>query len=75
MNKIISIADNATETLDEKLFGGFMKKVTVWNYANISKQSYFSLSHDKALLGSIILISNLEVVVSLDLFTVCFKTI
>ena len=56
MNKIISIADNATETLDEKLFGGFMKKVTVWNYANISKQSYFSLSHDKALLGSIILI-------------------
>ena len=46
MNKIISIADNATETLDEKLFGGFMKKVTVWNYANISKQSYFSLSHD-----------------------------
>ena len=46
MGKLITIANNAIENLDDKVFGKFMKKVTVWGYANINKESYISLSHD-----------------------------
>ena len=46
MDKLISIANNASETLHEELFGEFMKKVTLCDYTNISKESYLSLSHD-----------------------------
>ena len=45
MNNLIKIVDNTSETLDEQLFGQFMK-VTVWDYANISKENYLSLSYD-----------------------------
>ena len=45
MNNLIKIVDNTSETLDEQLFGRFMK-VTVWDYANISKENYLSLSYD-----------------------------
>ena len=47
MDKLISIANNASETLYEELFGEFMKKVTLCDYTNISKGSYLSLSHDE----------------------------
>ena len=46
MDKLINIANNASETLYEEFFGEFMKKVTLCDYANISKESYLSLSHD-----------------------------
>ena len=45
MNNLIKIVDNTPETLDEQLFGQFMR-VTVWDYANISKENYLSLSYD-----------------------------
>ena len=45
MNNLIKIVDNTPETLDEQLFGQFMK-VTVWDYANVSKENYLSLSYD-----------------------------
>ena len=45
MNNLIKIVDNTSETLDEQLFGQFMK-VRVWDYANISKENYLSLSYD-----------------------------
>ena len=46
MDKLINIANNASETLYEEFFGEFMKKVTLCDYANINKESYLSLSHD-----------------------------
>ena len=46
MDKLITLADNVTETINEKLFGEFMKTITVWDYANISKENYLSLFHD-----------------------------
>ena len=46
MNNLIKIADNTPETFDKQLFGQFMKKVAVWNFANISKENYLSLSFD-----------------------------
>ena len=46
MDKLIILVDNTTETLDEKLFEEFMKTISVCGYANISKESYLSLSRD-----------------------------
>ena len=46
MNKLISITNNATKTFDKQLFSEFMKRVTIWDYANISRENYLSLSHD-----------------------------
>ena len=44
MNNLIKIANKTPQTFD-KLFGQFMEKVTVWDYANVSKENYLSLSH------------------------------
>ena len=46
MSKLISITNDATETFDEQLFSEFMEMVPVWDYANISRENYLSLSHD-----------------------------
>ena len=46
MDKFISTVDNTSKTLDGKLFGEFTKKLTVWDYPNINRESYLSLSHD-----------------------------
>lgn len=46
MDKLITLADNARETRDNKLFREFMKKTSVWDYANINKESYLSLPLD-----------------------------
>ena len=46
MNNLIKITENTPETLDEQLFGQFMKKVAVWDYANISKENYLLISFD-----------------------------
>ena len=46
MNKLISITNNATKTFDEQLFSEFMKRVTIWDYVNISRENFLSLSHD-----------------------------
>ena len=46
MNNLMKIVDNTPKTLDKQLFGEFMKKVPVWDYANISRENYQSLSYD-----------------------------
>ena len=46
MNNLTKIMDNEPQTLDEQLVGQFMKKVKVWDYANISKENYVSLSNE-----------------------------
>ena len=46
MEKLISTTNNASGTLDKHLFEEFMKKNPVCDYANISRQSYLSFSHD-----------------------------
>ena len=46
MNTLIKITENTPETLDAQLFTQFMKKVSVWDYANISKENYLSLSYN-----------------------------
>ena len=45
MNTLIKIAENTPETHEEQLFTQFMKKVPVWDYPNISKENYLSLSY------------------------------
>ena len=42
MNNLIKTADNKPETLNKQFFSQFMKKVSVRNYANISKENYLS---------------------------------
>ena len=39
MNTLIKITENTS-----KLFTQFKKKVPVWDYANISKENYLSMS-------------------------------
>ena len=46
-DKLINIANNIQEEFDLNLFGLFMKKVTVWDYASITTDSYLALSHDE----------------------------
>ena len=46
MDKLISLANNASETLDEQLFGKFMKNNSVQGYANISRKSYLCHSRN-----------------------------
>ena len=41
------MADNVQEDTDANLFGKFAKKVTVWDYASIARESYLVLSHDE----------------------------
>ena len=45
MDKLINIADNIQDEFDADLVGQYMKKVTVWDYASIAKDSYLALSH------------------------------
>ena len=46
MNNSIKIADNTPEPLDEQLLGQSVRKVPLWDYANISKENYLSFSLD-----------------------------
>ena len=41
MNTLIKITENTS-----KLFTQFKKKVPVWDYANISKENYLSMSYE-----------------------------
>ena len=41
MNTLIKITENTS-----KLFTQFKKKVPVWDYANISKENYLSISYE-----------------------------
>ena len=47
MEKLIAIADNVQEDIDTNLHGEFMKNVTIWDHASITKDSYLALSHDE----------------------------
>ena len=47
MNKQIKSISNTQEEIDTDLFGQFMKKVTIWDYGSITRDSYLSLSHDE----------------------------
>ena len=73
MYNLIKIVDNTPETLKEQLFGQFMKKVPVWNYANISKENYLSLSLDdkKKIICQYYYNMKAQKGVSLNLFVVC----
>ena len=46
MEKLINIANN-TQEFEANLFGQFMKKVTIWDHASITRDSYPALSHDE----------------------------
>ena len=41
------MAVNIQEEFDADLFAQFMKKVTIWEYASITRDSYLSLCHDE----------------------------
>ena len=41
------MADNVQEDIDVNLFGEFMKKVTIWDYASVTRNSYLALSYDE----------------------------
>ena len=49
MEKLINatMADNIQEHIDPNLFGEFMKKVTVWDFASITRDSYLVVFHDE----------------------------
>ena len=47
MNKLIPIVDNTQVEFEAELFGNFMKKVTIWDYASITRDSYLAFSHDE----------------------------
>ena len=47
MEKLITLPDNTQEEFDADLLGQFMKKVTIWNHASITTDSYLALSHDE----------------------------
>ena len=47
MDKLITMADNVREDIDVNLFGEFMKKVTIWDYASVTRNSYLALSYDE----------------------------
>ena len=42
-----TMADNIQEHIDPNLFGEFMKKVTVWDFASITRDSYLVVFHDE----------------------------
>ena len=46
MEKLINIANNTLEEFDTDLFGQFMK-VTIGDYASITRDNYLALSHDE----------------------------
>ena len=47
MYKLTNMADNVQEEIDANLLSGFMKKLTVRDYASITRESYLALSHDE----------------------------
>ena len=47
MDRLINIANNTQEEFDINLFGQFMKKVTIWDYASITRDSDLALSDDE----------------------------
>ena len=47
MDKLIAMTNNIQEDINANLFGKFMKKVIVSDYASITRESYLALSHDE----------------------------
>ena len=53
MDSLIKAAENfdqkssVEESLDEKLFAQFMKKVAIWEFYGITKQAYLSMSEQE----------------------------
>ena len=47
MDRLINMANNAQEEFDTNLFGQFMKKVTIWDYTSITRDTYLALFHDE----------------------------
>ena len=53
MDSLIKAAENfeqktsVEESFDEKLFIEFMKKVSIWNYFGITKQTYLTMSEQE----------------------------
>ena len=47
MDKLINISENIQEEFDTNLFGQFMKKDSIWDYASITRDSYLALSQDE----------------------------
>ena len=43
----MTMADNFQEDIDANVFVEFMKKVTIWDYASITRESYLALSCDE----------------------------
>ena len=68
------MADNVQEDIDANLFGEFMKKVTVWGYTSIARESYLALSHDEKekLIRKYYSDMKVEAVVSFILFNFLF---